>query len=376
MKTSDDPSIIGPDTKGKKLAAVFRPELDKLQVSRYRNKTRTLFSSAWMPFSKVVERINNLNPDIVHLHWIAGGMFRIEDLQRIKAPAVWSLHDMWAFTGGCHYDEGCGKYTDQCGNCPVLGSNKTKDLSYKIFKRKLKTYAKIKNLTIVGLSRWLAKSAEQSALFKDKPVVNLPNPIDTNMFNPLSKNIARGMLGIPVEKKIILFGAMSAITDPRKGFIELSNAFNLLRLTDIELAVFGSNKPEVIPDFKFPARYLGHFHDDISLKVLYSVADVMVVPSLQENLSNVIMESIACGTPVVAFRIGGNSDMIGHKINGYLADPYEPASLARGIEWVLKHPEPEKLSTNARQKVLDCFEMEKVAQRYKALYEEILYNKG
>jgi len=373
-KTSVDPAVISPDTKSRRLEAVLRPQFDKLTVNRYRNKTRTLFSPAWVPFSNVAERINNIKPDVVHLHWIAGGMLRIEELEKIKAPIVWSLHDMWAFTGGCHYDEDCGKFVAHCGKCPVLGSIKTSDLSYKIFNRKLKTYAKIKNLSVVGLSRWLAESAEQSLLFKNKHVVNLPNPIDTNVFKPLDKDIAREMLGIPEGKKIILFGAMSATSDPRKGFVELSSALKLLDMKGVELAVFGSNKPEAALNFNFPVCYLGRFHDDLSLSILYSAADVMVVPSLQENLSNVIMESLACGTPVVAFNIGGNPDMIDHWQNGYLAKPYDPADLACGINYVLEYPTPEVLRNNAVQKVQECFEAEKVALQYCRLYEEVIKN--
>ena len=122
-QSSDDFTVIGPQTKVQKALGKLRPTLDSLPVHRYKDRTKTLFSPSWLPFSSIVERINSINPDVVHLHWIAGGMIRIEDLPKIKAPIVWSLHDMWAFTGGCHYDEECGAYQKQCGTCPVLGSN-------------------------------------------------------------------------------------------------------------------------------------------------------------------------------------------------------------------------------------------------------------
>ena len=180
------------------------------------------------------------------------------------------------------------------------------------------------------------------------------------------------MLNIPEQKKLILFGAMSAVSDPRKGFQELTKAFKAISMDNIELVIFGSSKPDNPIDFGFPAHYLGRFNDDISLRVLYSAADVMVTPSLQENLSNVVMESIACGTPVVAFNIGGNPDMIDHQKNGYLAKPYDTKDLAEGIKWILNYPYPDELRNNARQKVLENFEMTMVAEQYKSLYEGII----
>jgi glycosyltransferase involved in cell wall biosynthesis len=177
---------------------------------------------------------------------------------------------------------------------------------------------------------------------------------------------------LPIDKTIIAFGAINATDDPNKGFTHLYSAMQDIKANDAELVVFGSNKPIDAPDFKQPVHYLGHLHDEVSLRVLYSAADVMIVPSLQENLSNAIMESLACGTPVVAFNIGGNSDMIDHRINGYLAAPFNPTDLANGIEWVLNAPNYQQLCNNARNKVLTKFDSKVVVQQYMTLYKEIL----
>ena len=371
-KHSDDHTVIGPETKLKKGFAQFRPTLDKLPVQFYKKRTKTPFSPAWLPYSGVVKHINDINPDIVHLHWINGGFIKIKDVSRIKYPIVWTLHDMWPFTGGCHYNnEGCVKFIESCDLCPVLGSKKYYDLSYRTFKRKIKYYNNLP-ITVVGLSKWLTESAKNSKLFGRKNIINLPNPIDTEIFKPLDKHIAREMLGMPQEKKIILFGASKATDTPRKGFKELTEALRLVNASNVELAVFGSGTPQNPPDFSFPVHYLGRFNDDLSLSVLYSAADVMVVPSLQENLSNVIMESLSCGTPVVAFDIGGNGDMIDQKINGYLAKPYDPSDLASGIEWILNNSNDKNLSDNCRSKVINNFEMKIVAKKYIELYEDIL----
>lgn len=371
-KTSDNFTVIGPTNKIQKGLSKLRPTLDNLPVRRYKERTKTLFSPCWVPFSGIVDRINALNPDIVHLHWVAGGMMRIEDIARIKAPIVWSLHDMWPFTGGCHYDELCGAFKKSCGQCKVLGSSKENDLSRKVFSRKEKIYSSKENITVVGLSKWLAGEANSSSLFGNYPVVNLPNPIDTHAFAPFDKAQARQLLNLPQDKKLILFGAMGATSDPRKGFSELSQALEALDTQGSELVVFGSSQPESGTSFTQKAHYLGHLHDDITLRVLYSAADVMVVPSLQENLSNAIMESLSCGTSVVAFDIGGNSDLIDHQVNGYLAEPYSSADFAKGIDWVLQHQSPDKLADNARQTVLGNFESSLVASKYIDLYREVL----
>lgn len=371
-KYSDEFLIKGLNTKIKKMIGKVRLFLDGLPVKLYKYRTKTLFSANWVPFSDIVKRINDENPDVVHLHWINAGMMRIEDIEKIKAPVVWSLHDMWPFTGGCHYDEGCGAFRQGCGACKVLGSQKTKDLSAKVFERKHKIFLR-KNINIVGLSKWINNCSQESTLFKDKRHINLPNPIDLSLFKPFDKKGARALWSFPENKKLILFGAMGATSDPRKGFKDLSDALPKLNSNDIEFVVFGSSEPEKSQSFGFKTHYLGHLHDDVSLVALYSAVDVMVVPSLQENLSNAIMESLACGTPVVAFDIGGNSDMIDHKENGYLAKPFESQDLAKGIDWVLQNEKYQQISHNAREKVVQCFDSGLIAEKYIELYKTVIY---
>jgi glycosyltransferase involved in cell wall biosynthesis len=371
-KFSDDNTVIGSDTKIQKGIAMIRPTLDQLPIHLYKNRTKNLFSPAWLPFSSIVNKINELNPDIVHLHWVCGGMIKIEDLAKIKAPIVWSLHDNWAFTGGCHLKWECEKYKDRCGACPILGSYKENDLSRKVWIRKQKTFSKLQDMTIIGLSRWMANCAKESSLFKDKRILNLPNPIDTELFKPFDKDKARELWSLPKDKKLVLFGAMSATSDINKGFEQLRGALHKLKSKDIELVVFGSSEPKEPQNFGFKTYYLGRLYDDISLVTLYSAVDVTVVPSLQENLSNVIMESLSCGTPVVAFDIGGNSDMIDHQKCGYLAKPYDTTDLARGIDWLINSSDYKKLSRNGIKKVLSEFDSKIVVKEYVKLYIDII----
>jgi glycosyltransferase involved in cell wall biosynthesis len=371
-KTSDDFTVVGPVTKREKTLNKIRPRMDMLPIHCYPMRTKTLFSPAWVPFSGVVDRINALHPDIVHLNWVARGMFRIEDIVRIKAPIVWTLHDMWPFTGGCHYDESCGAFKQKCGSCKVLQSPKSKDLSRSVYLRKKVAFEQKKNITLVGVSRWMADEAKASSLFSAAQVVNLPNLIDTQMFAPFNKVAARNLLNLPQDKKLILFGAMGALSEPRKGYKKLSHALEKLKSHDAEIVVFGASQPEQNFGLSNRVFYLGRFHDDVALRLLYNAVDVMVVPSLQENLSNAIMESLACGIPVVGFDIGGNADLVDHQQNGYLAEPFEIEDLAKGIDWVLQHPAPNKLADAARQKVLSHFEQSLVTKRYIDLYKKIL----
>lgn len=351
---------------------LLRPTLDTLPTKKYKKRSKTLFSPAWLGFSPIVDEINAINPDVVHLHWVAGGMLRLEELAMIKAPIVWSLHDMWVFTGGCHYDEACGAYEIGCGNCKVLGSHKNNDLSRKVFARKQSTFSTIDKMTIVGLSHWLNECSKNSALLKAKRHVNLPNPINTTVFHPFDKNKARELWNLPLNKRLVLFGAMGATSDPRKGFNELSEALHKLNDSNIEVVFFGSGVPKNPPDFGFKTHYLGQLHDDVSLVTLYSSVDVMVVPSLQENLSNAIMENLACATPVVAFDVGGNADMVEHLQTGYLAKPFDTSDLANGINVILNAKNYDVLCQNARNKVLNTFDSQLVARQYINLYKSVL----
>lgn len=369
-KKSDDHTVIGPKDFKEKLIIQFRKLLDRLPVKFYKDRTKTIFSPSFIPFSSIVDKINKLSPDIVHLHWICSGMFNITDLYKIKAPIVWGLLDMWSFTGGCHYDEYCGKYKSNCGNCKVLGSQKKNDLSRYIYNKKRSVYNKLPNMTIVGHSSWLAKSAKESSLFGKHTVLNIPSAIDTKIFKPFLKKESLELWGLPTDKKLILFVGFTS--DPRKGFKELNKALENINDKNVELVALGSSQPKNSPLFGIKTHYLGHLHDNISLVTLYSAVDVMVIPSLQENLSNAVIESLACATPVVGFNIGGNSDMIDHRKNGYLAKPFDSKDLAYGIEWILNNKNYNQLCDNAREKVLEEFDSVVVARKYIKLYNDIL----
>ena len=374
-KKTDDHSVIGPLTKWQKTFAFLRPYLDVVVTRLYRKRQKVIFSPAWLPES-LASKVAKFNPDIVHLFWVNSGFLRIETLKKFKQPIVWTLHDMWPFTGGCHYDEECGKFQQSCGNCPVLHSERERDLSRRIWERKRISWEG-KSIVVVATSHWLANMARSSSLFKGQRVEVIPNGIDTEKYKPVNKEVARAAYNLPQDKHLILFSAFAATSDKRKGNQFLVQALEKMSQagwgSKTELIVIGASMPENPPDLGMKVHYMGYLHDEISQVLLYSAADAVVAPSMQENLSNTVMESLACGTPVVAFNIGGMPDMIDHQINGYLATPFESNDLADGMMWVLENKDRhDMLSQCARQTVVERYTLKAVANRYLALYQSIL----
>jgi len=372
-KSSGDDTVIGPSGALHAMWSRLRPTLDLLPVRAYRRRSRVPFNVGLLPSPALMEHIRFQRPDVVHLHWICGGLLPIEALARIRAPIVWTLHDMWAFTGGCHYDERCGRFKTGCGRCPVLGSNAANDLSAWVFRRKRKAFGALRRLTAVGLSRWMTECARSSRLLGAMPTVHLPNAIDTNRYRPLDRRESRRRLGLPPDDRLILFTAARPTWDPRKGWRHLLQALKELPPDGHRLVLAGDRNPPSIQTPPIPIHHAGEIRAEADLAALYSACDLTVVPSVQENLSNVLMESLACGTPVVAFDVGGNRDLVNHAINGYLARPFEPRDLARGMAWVLESDaRAAELSRQARSTVENRFRADRVAEQYIRLYEQLL----
>lgn len=374
-KKIDDCSVIGPLTMAQKFLAILRLYVDDAAVRLYRKRDRLIFSPACIP-ERLASEVKEFNPDIVHLFWINRGFFRIETLKKFERPVVWTLHDMWPFTGGCHYDGECGKFQQSCGNCPILKSECEGDLSRRIWERKKKSWQDL-SIVVVATSHWLADMARSSSLFREQRIEVIPNGIDTEIYKPANKKAARMVYNLPQDRHIVLFSAFSATSDKRKGNQFLVHALEKMSQAgwggNTELVVIGASRPENPPDMGMKVHYMGHLRDEISQVLLYSAADVVVAPSMQENLSTTVMESLACGTPVVAFNIGGMPDMISHQTNGYLARPFESNDLADGIMWVLADKKRQgELSHNARKTVLESYTLKSIASRYLELYQSIL----
>jgi glycosyltransferase involved in cell wall biosynthesis len=374
-KSTNEPTVTAPKTNLSVGIARTKISFDALPLKVYPQRQDTTFSLQWTP-DRVRPKVAKVNPDVINLHWVNSGYVQIETVAKFKQPIVWTLHDMWAFTGGCHYSQDCDRYTAACGACPQLDSSKDWDLSRWVWQRKIKAWRNI-NLTVVALSSWLANCASSSSLFKDVRIELIPNGLDIQRYRPINRQVARELLNLPHNKQLVLFGSLKATTDKRKGFHLLQSALQDLSKSGwkdkLELVVFGASEPENLPDFGFKAHYLGTFSDDLSLALIYSAADIFVLPSTQENLANTVMEALACGTPCVAFSIGGMPDMIEHQKNGYLAQPYKIEDLAQGVAWVLENEERhQKIGKRAREKAEQEFTLESQAHRYLSLFKEIL----
>ncbi len=359
------------------LLARASARLDQLPLAGYPDREKVLFSAAGA-LDRLVGRLSRHRADVYHLHWINNGFMKIETFPKLNKPVVWTFHDMWPLTGGCHYSNGCQKFMSSCGACPQLHSTQSDDLSRRIFERKKVAWAG-KPFQIVAPSQWLAAVASSSRLVGSSVVNILPNAIDTDAFAPIDKTAARAAFDLPQDRIVLLFGALTSDGDKRKGFHFLAPLLERLSerfgQNQICLAVLGMNAPREPQEARFPVRYLGTLSDDEAIARAYSCADVLVVPSIEDNLPNSVMEAASCGVPSVGFRVGGLPDMIAHKSSGYLAKPFDVDDLAAGILYLVEDPQvAARAGGVARQHAIENYSFATVARRHMDLYAKLMAN--
>jgi glycosyltransferase involved in cell wall biosynthesis len=363
----DDSVVTTSKTKKDKLFNMIRSQLDNIFTIFYPKRKKIIFSTGFfgIDFTKTREY---KEADIIHLHWI-NGVVNMKHLNKVNKPIVWTMRDMWPLTGGCHYSMECKRYKTGCGKCEQLNSNSSYDLSKYIINRKKKYIPK--NIKLVGISHWLNEKAKESDLFRDFDIRTISNNIDTKEFFPVDKQIARDILGLKTDKKIILCGSTS-LKDFYKGFSKYMEALKQLDKNKYFLCFFGNLDKSVADELGFEYKSFGYLNDNISLRLVYSCADVFVAPSLMDAFGKTIAESMACGTPAVCFDATGPKDIITHKVDGYKAKPFAGEDLANGIEWVLHVSDYDELCNKAREKVVREFDSIVVAKKYIELYESIL----
>ncbi|GAB3252835.1 glycosyltransferase family 4 protein [Larkinella harenae] len=377
----EEPSVVSLARSGwQKRWATARFALDRLTFVPFERSraVRFAFSPALIG-TDISDHPLVQQADILHLHWTTFGFLSTRSLGRLfalKKPVVWTLHDMWSFTGGCHHSGTCERYQQQCGNCPFLRKPSSDDLSHGDWLRKQRAYDNAR-LTPVGCSQWLANRARQSSLFGKLAVQSIPNPLDTQFFSPLEKTAARQELKVSIDKRLILFAA-AKVSALGKGFAYFQQALALLQQQlaqpkEVELLIFGGGDESLLQELPFRYHFLGSLSNLRQIVAAYSAADLFVIPSLEENLPNTIMESMACGTPVVGFEVGGIPEMVRHQQNGYLVQYRSVEDLANGMRWILEQPQTayQQLATNARQHVVTNYDETVVARRYIALYEQV-----
>lgn len=335
--------------------------------------------------------------DVVHLHWVNQAMLSIDGVGRLLRRCreegkrvVWTMHDIWPATGVCHLPGGCTRWMQGCGNCPLLRSSGPNDLSARTFRRKAKAYAE-GSIHFVACSQYLAKTAMKSPLLQQHYVTNIANPLDTEFFSPATtsaestnevRSEIRNRLQLPQDKRLVLFVAYN-VNDENKGFRFVAKAVGRLLINNpsmkerIAIVPVGKNATQWIDKFACevcPFEYVG---DRETMRNLYRASDVLVISSKMENLPNTIVEAKACGLPVVAPSVGGIPEMIRHKVDGFLAEPYSlrdegqalVASLAEGLLHILRHPDYSAVSLAARADAVATYGEAAVVRRYEQLYK-------
>lgn len=318
--------------------------------------------------------------DIIHLHWICGflSLKTIQKLLRLGKPVVWTCHDSWPFTGGCHVRYGCKRFEQNCGMCRMFEVKKERDASYYVLKEKKRRW-RGNHIVFVAPSRWMEENIKASTLFQKNRVICIPNAIDTDIFAPISEEKIEQTLGYKRQKdKIhILFGAGDAKL-PFKGYQYLLEVLkklaerNSIYLKNIVVHIIGAEKDESGILSKFESKFWGYIKGQDKMVCLYNLADIFIYPSIDDNLPNMVMESLACETPVVAFETGGIPDMIVHKENGFLASYKDTDDLLNGILWVIENNTDNILGENARRRILAQYSEKVIAERHIELYRDLI----
>jgi glycosyltransferase involved in cell wall biosynthesis len=394
-KLTDDPTVIGGHPVGQ--SSIWRRLQSRLSMQArrgFRTGNPILHSIAWPNTGlqqELQQRLQQREMDLVHLHWLGDSTLSIEEVGSLRMPLVWTLHDQWPFCGAEHYTS--PPLVGETASCDLrfaLGYTPSSRLSHEsgpdlnritwLRKRKAWCGPDRNPIHIVATTKWLADCARRSALMADWPITLIPYPIDLKVWAPFDQHHSRFLLNLPQDRILVLFGAVGGSNDPRKGADLLLRALQILRtqvtgtgLDKLELVVFGQSRPAQPPELGFPIHYRGRLHDDLSLRLLYTAADVMVVPSVQEAFGQTASESHACGTPVVAFQTGGLVDIVEDKITGALAKPFDPASLAVSIRWVLEDAKRRlQLGAAARQRAERLWDPARVTGLYAEVYRSAM----
>ena len=304
--------------------------------------------------------------DIIHLHWINHGFVSINSLSKIRKPLLFTMHDNWLFTGGCHHFFNCRGFEKTCGQCPTLNSSHTSDLSAIVLARKKKVFMNF-NYQLVAISQWMKNASQSSILFKNEEINVIPSAIDVDFFYLKSSIVCRKEFGFSKTEKIVLIGAQE-IDSPYKGIglaIEALEKFTAFPLTII---TFG-NGEIIINNSQHKVKNLGFISSKEKMASLYAASNLFFAPSLAEGFGMTVAEAQACGTPVLAFRNTGPEDIVQHQISGYLAHYADSNDLFAGLNYCLDTGfDQKKFSEMASSK----FSIVKTVEDYKKIYYNLV----
>lgn len=385
-KETDDPSVLSVMSQSRlgTLAPELAPRLDQLPLKVLHRSHTSFFSTGWFGSVDPMRLPGVHDADVLCLYWITRGLLGIKQVGQLLAsgkPLVWRLSDMWAFTGGCHYSGGCDRFMQECGRCPQLSSNGFNDLSRRLLRAKTKHWT-AGNLTVVSPSQWMADKARSSRLFRDRLIRVIPTGVDCTLFRPIDRAIARHALNLPSSRPLVLFGATSALSDPRKGGDVLAQLFSGFSSGAQEtdalpgLVIFGtSQRPAGIPA-SIPVYPMGVIRDEALLPLIYSACEVFVALSREENLANSVLEAMACGLPILAYGVGGMVDAVAHEKNGLLFKAADYDGLAAGLAVMLgDRAMRDSMAAESRSRAEKQFSLAQQAHSYLELFAEICQSK-
>lgn len=371
-KNNDDYTIRGLNegTRGR-LGSIIKSAIDAVP-GRFALPLDIMPRSAGWATRLTAREVNARNSDIAHLHWVNGGFLSVEEIGKISKPIVWTFHDMWPFCGAEHLTKDTPDARWRNG---YEGSTDIKGFDFDrwVWRRKKEKW---KNpMHIVAPSRWLADCVRQSDLMRKFPVHVIPNTLDIDTYKPIDKYVARHLFNLPINRKLILFGAIKGIQLPYKGWDLLMPALTQLAkiCPDAEAVVFGQGVPEIQPAVPVKIHWMGHLYDDYSLAALYSAADVLVIPSRQESFGQTGSEAQACGCPVVAFDATGLKDVVENNKTGFLVTPYDHSELVNAISVIIKNKEVyHRFGSAARERAIRLWSNNVVSQKYCDLYQGVV----
>jgi glycosyltransferase involved in cell wall biosynthesis len=363
----EDPTVTpfgSPD--GMARQRTWRRRIDKAPLVFYPRRRSQIFSTAWTG-ADLTTHEEYRRADVINLHWVNGGLLSIASIGRIRKPVVWTLRDMWPFTGGCHYALDCARYETGCGRCPHLGSECERDLSARIVRRKRRALPPM--MAAVGISRWIAECARRSVVFEGKRVEAILNCIDTQAFRPMDKAEAKRSLGVDPDRPMVLAGA-TAVTEFYKGADLYRVALERVATVGWTFAEFG--RPSSDENWPVPVRRFGYQTDSDALRTIYAAADVFVLPSRQDAFAKTGAEALACGTPVACFDSAGPRDIVDHLQTGWKARPFDPDDLAAGLRWILETEDRRRMLCDAAARAAHRFSPDVAAGQYEDLYRSLL----
>ena len=368
-KISDNPHVVPVEEFKFKYYKYFLPF-----KSLINNLIREILLFPVPPFSCGRSNVSGItaNPlvreaDVIYIHWTQTGFLGINDISAIMGlgkPTILFLHDMWYLTGGCHHSFDCDKWKTDCDSCPLIRRGLAKNYSGKILSRKIHNWHK-DNVVVVSPSMWLNGCVMESAVFRGMRSMVIPNMYNDAVFDVLDKQKARQLMGLPADKKLLLFGAVAGSDNPYKGWTYADKLMNMFK-DKAELVVFGN----VLSTDCYVIHPVGKLTDECALSLLYNAVDVYISPTSAESFGQTLVESISCGTRVVAFNVGGVPDIVSHKDNGYLAEPGNLDDFIKGVEWALGHIDVrERLEMH--NNIMNKFSYKVVAELHRRLISDL-----